>query len=97
MDTHSIQQVAHLRENPDGTWDKHDLHEHLIRVAEKAASFADEFGNGDWVKAAQESALAVAALLCKVVQPHSCAKVFCWSFLFSFRNVIHPCRPCQQV
>ena len=52
MHPHPIQPVAHLRENPDGTWDKHDLNEHLIRVAESAASFADEFGNGDWVKAA---------------------------------------------
>jgi len=52
MPPHPIQPVAHLRENPDGTWDKHDLQEHLVRVAEKAALFADEFGNGDWVKAA---------------------------------------------
>jgi len=52
MPPHSKQPVAHLRENPDGTWGTHDLNEHLIRVAEKAASFADEFGNGDWVKAA---------------------------------------------
>ena len=52
MPPHPIQPVAHLRENPDGTWDKHDLMEHLARVGEKAASFAVEFGNGDWVKAA---------------------------------------------
>jgi len=52
MPSHFIHPVAHLREKPDGTWDKHDLMEHLTRVAEKAASFADEFGNGDWVKAA---------------------------------------------
>jgi len=48
MPPHSKQPVAHLRENPDGTWGTHDLNEHLIRVAEKAASFADDFGNGDW-------------------------------------------------
>jgi len=52
MPPHSKQPVAHLRENPDGTWGTHDLNEHLIRVAEKAASFANEFGSGDWVKTA---------------------------------------------
>ena len=52
MPPHPKQPVAHLRENPDGTWDTHDLNEHLIRVAEKAASFANEFGSGDWVKTA---------------------------------------------
>ena len=52
MPLHFIHPVAHLRENPDGTWDKHDLMEHLARVGEKAASFADEFGNGDWVQTA---------------------------------------------
>ncbi|WP_208019695.1 hypothetical protein [Candidatus Chlorobium masyuteum] len=41
--------VAHLRENPDGSWEAHDLQAHLMHVAEKAARFADEFGNGDWV------------------------------------------------
>lgn len=52
MPLHQILPVAHLRENPDGTWDKHDLNEHLVRVAEKASEFAEEFGNGDWAKVA---------------------------------------------
>ena len=41
-----------MKEMPDGSWAEHDLKEHLQQVAEKAARFADEFGNGDWVKAA---------------------------------------------
>ena len=48
----SLQPVAHLHENQDGSWAEHDLKEHLTQVAEKAARFADEFGNGDWVKTA---------------------------------------------
>ncbi|WP_076790129.1 CRISPR-associated endonuclease Cas3'' [Chlorobium sp. KB01] len=44
--------VAHLRPNPDGSWEVHDLKDHLIHVAERAARFADEFGNGDWLRAA---------------------------------------------
>ena len=52
MVSHPIKPVAHLREMSDGLWVEHDLKEHLQQVAEKAARFADEFGNGDWVKAA---------------------------------------------
>ena len=48
----SLRPVAHLRQNADGSWAEHDLKEHLIQVAYKASKFADEFGNGDWVKAA---------------------------------------------
>ncbi len=48
----SKQAVAHLRQKNDGTWEVHDLKDHLVHVAEKAAGFADEFGNGDWTKAA---------------------------------------------
>ncbi|MCX6179289.1 MAG: HD domain-containing protein [Chlorobiales bacterium] len=47
-----LKPVAHLRENLDGSWVEHNLKDHLIHVAEKAARFADEFGNGDWVKTA---------------------------------------------
>ena len=52
MASPSIRPVAHLREKSDGSWGVHDLKDHLIHVAEKAAGFADEFGNGDWAKAA---------------------------------------------
>jgi len=40
--------VAHIRQNDDGIWLEHSLSDHLNRVAEKAAGFASEFGNGDW-------------------------------------------------
>ncbi|MEI6638903.1 MAG: CRISPR-associated endonuclease Cas3'' [Chlorobium sp.] len=52
MASQSPQPVAHLLEKSDGSWEVHDLKDHLIHVAEKAAEFADEFGNGDWAKAA---------------------------------------------
>lgn len=52
MASQSPQPVAHLRQKSDGSWEVHDLKDHLIHVAEKAALFADEFGNGDWAKAA---------------------------------------------
>jgi len=46
MPSHHHKAVAHLRPNPDGSWEVHDLKDHLIHVAERAARFADEFGNG---------------------------------------------------
>ena len=52
MASQLLRPVAHLRQNPDGSCAEHDLKEHLTQVAEKAARFADEFGNGDWVKTA---------------------------------------------
>jgi CRISPR-associated endonuclease/helicase Cas3 len=52
MPSNHNKSVAHLREKPDGSWEVHDLRDHLIRVAEKAAQFAEEFGNGDWVMSA---------------------------------------------
>ncbi|ACF43893.1 CRISPR-associated endonuclease Cas3'' [Pelodictyon phaeoclathratiforme] len=52
MTQQSVRPVAHLRQNPDGSWMEHDLKEHLTRVAEKAALFADEFSNGVWAKTA---------------------------------------------
>jgi hypothetical protein len=47
MPTHDNKSIAHRRQMSDGSWEVHDLREHLIHVAEKAALFADEFGNGD--------------------------------------------------
>lgn len=44
--------VAHLRLHESGLWLEHDLNDHLRCVAEKAASFASEFGNADWAKTA---------------------------------------------
>ena len=52
MVSYSIQLVAHLLPKYDGSFEVHDLHDHLSHVADKAAQFADEFGNGDWAKAA---------------------------------------------
>jgi len=52
MASNPVKSIAHLREMPDGSWIEHDLKEHLMQVADKAARFADEFGNGDWAKAA---------------------------------------------
>jgi CRISPR-associated endonuclease Cas3-HD len=52
MSTHDNKSIAHLRQMPDGSWEVHELKDHLIHVAEKAARFADEFGNGDWLMAA---------------------------------------------
>jgi CRISPR-associated endonuclease/helicase Cas3 len=44
--------IAHLRLNDEGVWIEHDLKDHLVRVAEKAAGFASEFSNEDWALAA---------------------------------------------
>ncbi len=32
----SLQPIAHLRQNQDGSWTEHDLKEHLMQVADKA-------------------------------------------------------------
>ncbi|MEW6508331.1 MAG: CRISPR-associated helicase Cas3' [Bacteroidota bacterium] len=40
--------VAHVKQNPDNTWEKHFLKEHLNGVANKSGEFASEFGNRDW-------------------------------------------------
>jgi hypothetical protein len=52
MPSNHNKSVAHLREKLDGTWEVHDRKDQLMHVAEKAARFADEFGNGDWGMAA---------------------------------------------
>lgn len=44
--------IAHLRPESDGELQEHSLHEHLLKVSERAASFAVEFGNEDWAAAA---------------------------------------------
>ncbi|NTW48941.1 MAG: CRISPR-associated endonuclease Cas3'' [Chlorobiales bacterium] len=44
--------IAHLRQNDDGSWTEHDLKDHVQGVAQRAAQFAEEFGNGDWAKIA---------------------------------------------
>jgi hypothetical protein len=36
----SVRPVAHLRENPDGSWAEHDLKEHLMQVADKVGTAA---------------------------------------------------------
>lgn len=45
-------EIAHLKINENGVSESHTLLEHLQGVAEKAATFADEFGNADWAFAA---------------------------------------------
>ena len=40
--------VAHVKQNPNGSWEKHFLKDHLNGVAKKAGEFAAEFGNKDW-------------------------------------------------
>ena len=52
MALQSKQAVAHLLQHDGGLLEVHDLRDHLVHVAERAAQFADEFGNGDWAKAA---------------------------------------------
>ncbi|AHC14004.1 CRISPR-associated helicase/endonuclease Cas3 [Salinispira pacifica] len=45
--------VAHVKQDNSGNWaPPHELHEHLVDVAEKAAKFASRFGNQDWAKIA---------------------------------------------
>ena len=40
--------IAHVKKNPDSSWEKHFLKDHLNGVAKKAGEFASEFGNKDW-------------------------------------------------
>ncbi|MGD0036557.1 MAG: CRISPR-associated endonuclease Cas3'', partial [Bacteroidota bacterium] len=39
---------AHVRQNSDGSWEKHFLQDHLNSVAKMSGEFASEFGNKDW-------------------------------------------------
>jgi CRISPR-associated endonuclease/helicase Cas3 len=45
MTNHSI---AHVKQNPDGTWKTHPLQDHLDATAKRAGEFAAAFGNRDW-------------------------------------------------
>lgn len=40
--------IAHVKQNPDGSWETQSLKEHLAGVAEIAGEFASHFGNKDW-------------------------------------------------
>lgn len=40
--------IAHVRQNPDGSWSTQSLEEHLNGVARIAGEFASAFGNKDW-------------------------------------------------
>jgi hypothetical protein len=44
--------IAHIKQDEKGNWVKHILPEHSAGVADLAGHFADEFGNGDWARAA---------------------------------------------
>ncbi len=40
--------IAHVKQNPDGSWEKQLLSDHLNGVAKIAGDFANEFGSKDW-------------------------------------------------
>ena len=40
--------LAHVRQNEDGTWERHELEDHLRGAAELASRFAETFGSSDW-------------------------------------------------
>lgn len=42
------QYLAHVRRNDDGSFEIHDLEEHLRAVAGLAGEFATDFGASDW-------------------------------------------------
>jgi CRISPR-associated endonuclease/helicase Cas3 len=45
--------IAHVKQNPDSSWaEPHLLAKHLNDTANKAGSFASEFGNQDWTELA---------------------------------------------
>lgn len=44
--------LAHVRQLPDGAWDKHYLDEHSLGVARLAAEFAECFDSTDWTRLA---------------------------------------------
>jgi CRISPR-associated endonuclease/helicase Cas3 len=44
--------LAHVRQNEDGTWECHELEDHLHGTAELASRFAETFGLSDWAEIA---------------------------------------------
>jgi len=40
--------IAHVKQNPDGSWRTQPLGEHLKATAKLAGEFAAAFGNRDW-------------------------------------------------
>lgn len=44
--------LAHVRQDADGNWYEHMLDEHLRCVGNRAATYAVEFGSGEWAKIA---------------------------------------------
>ena len=46
--TQAKQSLAHVRKKDDGSFDIHELEEHLREVAKGAAKFAETFGSSDW-------------------------------------------------
>lgn len=46
--TQSKQYLAHVRQNDDGSFEIHDLEEHLREVAKGSESFAETFGGSAW-------------------------------------------------
>ena len=46
--TQAKQFLAHVRKKDDGSFDIHELEEHLREVAKGAAKFAETFGSSDW-------------------------------------------------
>ena len=43
-----MEYIAHAEQKEDGTFKKHQLEDHLRKVAKLAESFAREFKAGDW-------------------------------------------------
>ena len=46
--TQAKQYLAHVRKKDDGSFEIHELEEHLREVAKGAAKFAETFGSSDW-------------------------------------------------
>ncbi len=57
MNTHndgSVQLLAHVRQNPDGSWSEHGLDDHVRGVGALAGEFAAAFHATDWARIAGE-------------------------------------------
>lgn len=46
------QTLAHVRQNPDGSWSEHGLDDHSRGVGDRAGEFAASFGSADWASLA---------------------------------------------
>ena len=44
--------IAHVKQSAVGSWETHDLEDHLVSVAKLAAQFSSSFGSQDWASTA---------------------------------------------